>query len=50
MPDRLFDDPDFRYFREGAAAKAECKHCGAVMWAIETDAHRMNCPANVNRH
>ena len=26
------------------APKAECKHCGAKIYAIETDAHRQNCP------
>ena len=44
VAERLFDDPDFRYFNEGATAKAECKHCGARMFAIEADAHRQNCP------
>jgi CRP-like cAMP-binding protein len=27
MAEKLFDDPDFRYFNEGAKAKAECLHC-----------------------
>lgn len=44
MPERLFDDPDFRYFNEGTKAKAECTYCGAVMWAIEVEAHRQQCP------
>ena len=43
MRERLFDDPDFRYFNEGAKSKAECKHCGAVVWAIEADSHRAVC-------
>ena len=44
MAERLVDDPDFWFFNDGAASKAECKHCGAKMYAIETDAHRQNCP------
>jgi len=43
VSERLFNDPDFRFFNEGAASKAECKHCGTVMWAIETDSHRAVC-------
>jgi hypothetical protein len=43
MAEKLFDDPDFWYFNEGATSKAECKHCGAKMHAIESDTHRMIC-------
>ena len=35
---------DFRFFNEGAASKAECKHCGAVLWAVDVHAHREKCP------